>query len=131
MFYRNETLAGRSAGFVRLAQSARADAVSGVFSRTRRGLGGALRAVGRGIRRVAASWGRSRQRRTAIRQLRAMPDYLLKDIGIDRGQIPAVVDGEQPGARHSPPTGDRRVLHCADASALLLHRRAAVACARC
>ena len=131
MFYQNERLAGRSAGFVGRAQAARADAVSAVFSRTRRGLGGALRAVGRGIRRVTAPWGRWRQRRAAIRQLNALPDYLLKDIGIDRGRIPTVVDGDSPSTSPGASPGDRRVSHCADAAALLAQRYPVGAAARC
>ena len=34
-----------------------------------------------------------RRRRLAIRQLQSLPDRLLKDIGVDRGLIPYVVDG--------------------------------------
>ena len=33
------------------------------------------------------------QRNALNRRLKALPDYLLKDIGIGRGQIPAVVSG--------------------------------------
>ncbi len=33
------------------------------------------------------------ERRTAIAELRALPDHLLTDIGLDRASIPAAVDG--------------------------------------
>ena len=33
------------------------------------------------------------RRRTAISSLRALPDYLLDDIGVNRASIPEVVDG--------------------------------------
>lgn len=36
------------------------------------------------------SW---RKRRIAIRELRALDDHTLNDIGLSRSQIPAVVDG--------------------------------------
>lgn len=38
-----------------------------------------------------ADWNR---RNTLHRELNALPDYLLKDIGFSRGQIPAVVNNE-------------------------------------
>ena len=34
-----------------------------------------------------------RKRRIAIRELSALNDHTLKDIGLHRGQIPSVVDG--------------------------------------
>ncbi|MFQ5935896.1 MAG: DUF1127 domain-containing protein [Acidiferrobacterales bacterium] len=34
-----------------------------------------------------------RKRRTAIRELRALDDHTLKDIGLSRSQIPSVVEG--------------------------------------
>ena len=45
-------------------------------------------------RRFLGAVARWRRRRQAIRQLEAMNDALLKDIGIDRGHIPYVVDGQ-------------------------------------
>ena len=33
------------------------------------------------------------RRRVAINSLRALPDYLLNDIGVNRASIPSVVDG--------------------------------------
>lgn len=44
-----------------------------------------------------------RERRHAARQLSAMPDYLLNDIGVERGNIEAVVNGLQ--ARRSAVNG--------------------------
>lgn len=49
---------------------------------------------------------RWRERRQAIRQLSAMPDHLLTDIGIERGNIEAVVHGlhaQQRTARQAAP----------------------------
>ncbi len=46
-------------------------------------------AIGGGWRAMAAAY----QRRLALRQLQAMDDALLKDIGLSRSQIAAAVDG--------------------------------------
>ncbi len=46
-------------------------------------------ALGRGVKAFI----RWNQRHVLNHRLQALPDYLLKDIGIDRGQIPAVVSG--------------------------------------
>lgn len=35
---------------------------------------------------------RAKNRRTAIRALMALDNHLLRDVGLDRGQIPSVVD---------------------------------------
>ena len=40
---------------------------------------------------------RYRERQQAVRQLSAMPDYLLHDIGIERANIKALVSGLQAG----------------------------------
>lgn len=56
--------------------------------------------VGRGIGRAVASLaglyqalGRSQRRRVAIRELSALDDYILNDMGLTRGTIRAAVDG--------------------------------------
>ena len=46
-------------------------------------------ALGRGVKAFI----RWNQRHALNRRLQALPDYLLEDIGIDRGQIAAVVSG--------------------------------------
>lgn len=51
-------------------------------------------------------WQHWNERRRAIRQLRAMPDHLLADIGIERYEIEAVVNGlhaSQPQTRRPQP----------------------------
>ncbi len=67
-------------------------------TRTRALLDAASRAI---ASVVAAS-----RRRAAIRQLQSWDDRLLKDIGISRGEIPAVVDAVGRGGEQSalPPS---------------------------
>ena len=45
------------------------------------------------LERVVKAFIRWNQRHAFNHRLQALPDYLLKDIGIDRGQIPAMVSG--------------------------------------
>ncbi len=45
------------------------------------------------LERVVKAFIRWNQRHALSHRLQALPDYLLKDIGIGRGQIPAVVSG--------------------------------------
>ena len=45
------------------------------------------------LERLVKAFIRWNQRNALNRRLQALPDYLLKDIGIGRGQIPAVVSG--------------------------------------
>ncbi len=45
------------------------------------------------LKRMVKAFIRWNQRHALNHRLQAMPDYLLKDIGISRGQIPAVVSG--------------------------------------
>ncbi len=45
------------------------------------------------LERVVKAFIRWNQRNALNHRLQALPDYLLKDIGIGRGQIPAVVSG--------------------------------------
>ncbi len=56
---------------------------------------GALRLVDglkSAVRRIAGGISRWRQRRTAIRELQALSDHYLKDIGLDRAQIVSTVE---------------------------------------
>ena len=59
------------------------------------GLSRLFRAVLRPVADLGAGIARTRRRGAAIRQLSALDDRLLADIGITRGQIPGVVDGMQ------------------------------------
>ena len=69
------------------------------------------RLIGRGLtsaintaRAAAAGFARWRKRRIAIRQLMALDDHTLQDIGVCRGDIHSVVDErlEQSGAEGHP-----------------------------
>lgn len=61
-----------------------------------------VRAIGATFRR----WRARRRRRAAIRELRAVNDRTLKDMGLTRGEIVAAVDGEvyrgEPVRPHEP-----------------------------
>ncbi len=50
-----------------------------------------------GVKRVVAELKAWNERRIARAELLAMPDYLLADMGIDRGNIDAVIDGLRRG----------------------------------
>ncbi|MFQ6021797.1 MAG: DUF1127 domain-containing protein [Acidiferrobacterales bacterium] len=41
-----------------------------------------------------AAWRRWHRRRVAIRELMALPNWVLKDIGVLRAEIPAVVEAQ-------------------------------------
>jgi uncharacterized protein YjiS (DUF1127 family) len=52
-----------------------------------------FRALARAFQRLAAAYGRVSRETAAIRQLSALDDHLLADLGIRRGQIRAAVAG--------------------------------------
>jgi uncharacterized protein YjiS (DUF1127 family) len=61
------------------------------------------------LRMVVAAvgrWGERRQRKAAIRELRALDNRALKDMGLTRGEIVAAVDGQvyrgEPAGRREP-----------------------------
>lgn len=67
------------------------------------GLSKLFRGTVRAFVKPAAALGRARREAAAIRDLRRLDDRLLADIGITRGQIPAVVAGlEARGAVDTP-----------------------------
>ena len=74
------------------ARQARAEAVARILAFVFRS------AVGAG-RTLAAHVRKARRRHAAIRELHALDDHLLKDIGISRGQIPYVVEQQLVGTR--------------------------------
>jgi uncharacterized protein YjiS (DUF1127 family) len=43
------------------------------------------------LRRTAAAWQRHRRRRAAMRELQALDDHLLHDIGLHRSEISSLV----------------------------------------
>jgi uncharacterized protein YjiS (DUF1127 family) len=75
----------------------RAQAVAALLTAGAKGIAQLLHVgVGAGIqlgRRVVAWLAREHQRRTGLRALMALDDHMLKDIGLTRGEIHAMVNG--------------------------------------
>src|SRR6516225_10111012 len=84
----------RKQQIIRRAESARARALRGLLYAVLRG----LRTAAWAAAAAAGNWWRAhlhrRERNTAVRELRALDDRALKDIGINRSEIEWVVDGE-------------------------------------
>jgi uncharacterized protein YjiS (DUF1127 family) len=84
----------RKRQIIRRAEVARAQALRGLVGAVLRGLHTAPWAVAA----TAGKWWRAyalrRERNAAVRELRALDDRALKDIGINRSEIEWVVDGE-------------------------------------
>jgi uncharacterized protein YjiS (DUF1127 family) len=82
---------------IRRAEADRARALRGLVEAVLRG----LRTAARAVFAAAASWWRAyalrRERNAAVRELRALDDRALKDIGINRSEIEWVVDGQDDG----------------------------------
>ena len=68
---------------------------------------GLFSAVGRGIGRLVTGLRRARVQAAAIRELAAMDDHLLQDIGIRRDSIAAAVAGLMDRPAAAPPTPAR------------------------
>lgn len=79
------------------ARRQRAEMVARLGNAAGRGLARALvggaRLVDGGLRTAYRARRRRWERRAAIRELRALDDYILKDIGMTRADIPEVVAG--------------------------------------
>ena len=60
------------------------------FGEFGRALGHVLKRSGERLARTLVRW---QQRRIAYRELNALEDRMLQDIGLSRGQIPSVVEG--------------------------------------
>ena len=84
----------RKQQIIRRAEVARTQALRGLVGAVLGGLGTAAWAVAA----TAGKWWRAyalrRERNAAVRELHALDDRTLKDIGITRGEIEWVVDGE-------------------------------------
>jgi uncharacterized protein YjiS (DUF1127 family) len=84
----------RKQQIIRRAEVARAQALRGLVGAVLRGLGTATRAVAA----AAGEWWRAyalrRERNAAVRELHALDDRTLKDIGINRSEIEWVVNGQ-------------------------------------
>jgi len=84
----------RKRQIIRSAEVARAQALRGLVGAVLRG----LRTAAWAVAATAGKWWRAyalrRERNAAVRELRALDDRSLKDIGINRSEIEWVVDGE-------------------------------------
>jgi uncharacterized protein YjiS (DUF1127 family) len=84
----------RKQQIIRRAEAARAQAVRGLVGAVLRG----LRTAAWAVAATAGKWWRAyalrRERNAAVRELHALDDRTLKDIGINRSEIEWVVDGE-------------------------------------
>jgi uncharacterized protein YjiS (DUF1127 family) len=82
------TVAGGDERFHQARRYVRSQAFRTVF-------GGAARAVGNAAAQAIASVRRARIEQAAYRELAALDDRMLRDIGITRGEIRQVVRGER------------------------------------
>jgi uncharacterized protein YjiS (DUF1127 family) len=84
----------RKQQIIRRAEAARAQALRGLVGAVLRG----LRTAAWAIAATAGKWWRAyalrRERNAAVRELHALDDRTLKDIGINRSEIEWVVGGE-------------------------------------
>jgi uncharacterized protein YjiS (DUF1127 family) len=79
---------------IRRAEAARARALRGLVDAVLRGLRTAAGAVFAVAGNCWRAYIHRRERNAAVRELRALDDRTLKDIGINRSEIEWVVDGE-------------------------------------
>ena len=81
---------------LREARGARDRTVADLLAGAASGLGRIATAVWRGLvlagRNMVSTIATARRRRMAIRELQALDDQILKDIGISRGDIPLLVE---------------------------------------
>lgn len=97
-FFANADLQDR----LRTANERRAAAAYDVFRRVGRVLGGIARMVGR----IEATRRRRRQVAATVRELNALDDDILQDIGIPRGIIRDVAHALAEGEAVAPPAND-------------------------
>jgi len=79
---------------IRRAEAARVRALRGLVDAVLHGLRTAARAAFAAAGNCWRAYIRRRERSAAVRELRALDDRTLKDIGINRSEIEWVVDGE-------------------------------------
>ena len=97
----------RKQQIIRRAEVARTQALRGLVGAVLGGLGTAAWAVAATAGKCRRAYALRRERNAAVRELHALDDRTLKDIGITRGEIEWVVDGEDARAcatRPSRPT---------------------------
>ncbi len=104
MPYTYGSLGTPHAEFLEQARAERAKVVSAALD----GVGSlgarAVRALGRAARTIVSSLVTGHRRRAAMRELQALDDWILKDIGISRSDIPFLVE-RQLSAGPSAATG--------------------------
>lgn len=74
----------------RAARRARAEAFAGTFALIGRVFGFGVRFGSRSLAVLARKYRRGRIKRVTIRELSALSDYALEDIGVIRSEIPAI-----------------------------------------
>ena len=82
---------------IRRAEAARARALRGLVDAVLRGLRTAAWAAFAAAGNCWRAYALRRERNAAVRELRALDDRALKDIGINRSEIEWVVDGQDDG----------------------------------
>jgi uncharacterized protein YjiS (DUF1127 family) len=106
MLYTQESHGSRYADYAGRAHAERAKAISAMLAGAPTGFANVAVTVGRGLKRVGRSIVSgvvtAQRRAAAMRQLRALDDRMLKDIGISRGQIPYLVDQQLSAERPAP-----------------------------
>jgi uncharacterized protein YjiS (DUF1127 family) len=92
MLYPYGSLGTPHAEYLKQARAERANVISAAL----RGVGSlgerAVRALGRVGRTIVSTVVTGHQRRAAMRELEALDDWILKDIGISRSDIPFLVE---------------------------------------
>ncbi len=92
---------------IREARKARDMAISALLAGAATGIGHFAATVGRGLgratRSIVSKVQTARRRRTAILQMQALDDRVLRDIGISRRDIPFLVE-QQMSAEQTEPT---------------------------
>jgi uncharacterized protein YjiS (DUF1127 family) len=96
MLHTYESVGGPYRDTMNRAHDERAKVASALLTGAAAGLGAlagtAARGLGRAGRSIVSGVVTARRRRAAIRELHALDDRMLKDIGLSRGEIPYLVD---------------------------------------
>ena len=98
MMYETEVLgrsvsaANRRTDLAQVVRQARQDQAYALGSFLGEKVGDALLLIGRGLKKVAYAVESWRQRRATYGELTSLDDRLLSDIGIQRGDIPAIAE---------------------------------------